>query len=166
MGILATSKAVLPHFRDRGCGTIVNISSMGGKITFPLGTLYHGTKFAVEGLSEALHFELSSIGVRVRIIEPGMVKTDFAGRSFDFNNDPDLAAYQPLIQSFLSTLGPLSEMASPPELVAQTILEAVTDPTDRLRYEVGADAVNLLAGRRATDDDRFLKVIKAQFCIA
>ena len=166
IGVLSTSKALLPHFRNRGSGTIVNISSMGGKITFPLGTLYHGTKFAVEGLSEALHFELSGVGVRVKIIEPGMIKTDFAGRSFDFNNDPQLNAYQPLVQSFLTTLGPLSEMASPPELVAQTILEAVTDRSDRLRYEVGADAVNLLAGRRVTDDDHFLKGIKAQFGIA
>jgi NADP-dependent 3-hydroxy acid dehydrogenase YdfG len=66
LGLLDTTKAVLPHFRVNGSGTVVNISSIGGKVTFPLGTLYHGTKFAVEGLSEALHYELAAIGVQVK----------------------------------------------------------------------------------------------------
>jgi NADP-dependent 3-hydroxy acid dehydrogenase YdfG len=87
IGLLETTKAVLPHLRASKSGTIINISSIGGKMAFPLGTLYHGTKFAVEGLSEALHYELSAIGVSVKIVEPGFVKTDFAGRSLDFTND-------------------------------------------------------------------------------
>ena len=70
-------------------------------MTFPLGTLYHGTKFAVEGLSESLHFELLPLGVCVKLIEPGMVRTDFAGRSFDFSNDPALTEYQPTVQALL-----------------------------------------------------------------
>ena len=64
-------------------GAIVNISSIGGQVTFPLGTLYHGSKFAVEGLSEALHYELEPLGIRVRIVEPGMIGTDFGGRSYE-----------------------------------------------------------------------------------
>lgn len=163
IGLLATSRALLPHFRANRRGVIVNLSSMGGKVTFPLGTLYHGTKFAVEGLSEALHYELAPLGVRVKIIEPGMVKTDFAGRSFDFSNDPTLSEYQPVVQSLMSAMGPMAETASPPELVAEVIFKAATDGTDQLRYEAGADAVQLLAGRRATDDATFLAGIKAQF---
>jgi NAD(P)-dependent dehydrogenase (short-subunit alcohol dehydrogenase family) len=93
LGLLETTKAVLPHLRANGGGTIANISSIGGKVTFPLGTPYHGTKFAVEGLSEALHYELAAIGVAVKIVEPGFVDTDFAGRSFDFTNDENLAEY-------------------------------------------------------------------------
>ena len=162
-GLLATSRALLPHFRANRTGVIANLSSMGGKVTFPLGTPYHGTKFAVEGLSEALHYELAPLGVRVKIIEPGMVKTDFAGRSFDFSNDPTLSEYQPVVQSLMSAMGPMAETASPPELVAEVIFKATTDGTDQLRYEAGADAVQLLAGRRATDDATFLAGIKAQF---
>jgi NADP-dependent 3-hydroxy acid dehydrogenase YdfG len=73
IGLLEVTKAVLPQMRARRTGTIINISSIGGQITFPLGTLYHGTKFVVEGLSEALHFELEPLGIRVRIVEPGMI---------------------------------------------------------------------------------------------
>ena len=64
---------------------------------FPSGTLYHGTKFAVEGLSEALHFELASVGIRMKVIEPGMIATDFAGRSFDFANDPEIDEYKDIV---------------------------------------------------------------------
>lgn len=90
LGLLATTQALLPHFRANRSGTIVNVSSVGGRMTFPLGTLYHGTKFAVEGLSEALHYELLPFGVRVKIVEPGGIRTDFGGRSLDFSNDPKL----------------------------------------------------------------------------
>lgn len=163
IGLLATTKAVLPHMRAQGSGTLINVSSIGGKLTFPLGSLYHGSKFAVEGLSESLHFELLPLGVRVKIVEPGMVNTDFAGRSFDFNNDAALSEYQPLVQTLLSALGPMAETASPPELIAQTVFAAATDGTDRLRYEAGADAEHLLASRRAADDATFLGGMRAQF---
>ncbi len=125
--------------------------------------LITGAKFAVEGLSEALHFELAAFGVGVKIVEPGMVKTDFAGRSFDFSNDASLVEYQPVVQALMSALGPMADMASPPEGVAEVIYQAATDDTDQLRYEAGADAVQLLAGRRAHDDASFLAGIKAQF---
>lgn len=165
MGLLATTQAVLPHLRRQRSGVIVNISSIGGKITFPLGTLYHGTKFAVEGLSEALHYELLPLGIRVRIVEPGMVKTDFAGRSFDFNNDPELADYQPLVGAFMSALAPMAAHASSPDLVADVIFSAVTDEGDRLRYEAGPDAEQLLGARRASDDAAFIGGMRAQFGI-
>ena len=166
IGLLATTQALVPHFRARRQGTIINISSIGGKITFPLGTLYHGSKFAVEGLSEALHYELAPLGVRVKLVEPGMVKTDFAGRSFDFSHDPALTDYQPVVQSLLAAMGPMAEAASPPESVAEVIYQAATDDTARLRYEAGDDARQLLAARRASDDETFLEGIKAQFGLA
>lgn len=163
IGVLAVAKAALPHLRGRRRGTIINISSIGGKITFPLGTLYHGTKFAVEGLSESLHFELLPLGVRVKLIEPGMVNTDFAGRSFDFSNDAGISEYQPLVQSFMAALGPMASNASSPESVADIIFQAATDGSDRLRYEAGADAQQLLSMRRVTDDTAFLGNMRSQF---
>jgi len=165
IGLMATTKALLPHFRENRNGHIVNISSIGGKVTFPLGTLYHGTKFAVEGLSEALHYELQQFGVKVKIVEPGMINTDFAGRSFDFSNDAALTEYQPVVQSLMSALGPMTQTASLPSVVAEVIYKAVTDGTDQLRYEAGQDAVQILSGRRAVDDDVFIAGIKAQFGI-
>ena len=165
MGVLATTQAVLPHLRRQRSGVIVNVSSIGGKITFPLGTLYHGTKFAVEGLSEALHYELLPLGIRVRIVEPGMVKTDFAGRSFDFSNDPALTEYQPLVGAFMSALGPIAANASHPDRVADVIFRAATDEGDRLRYEAGPDAAQMLGARRASDDAAFIGGMRAQFGI-
>jgi NADP-dependent 3-hydroxy acid dehydrogenase YdfG len=77
LGLLATTKVLLPIFRANREGMIINVSSVGGKITFPLGSLYHGTKFAIEGISEALSFEMAEIGVKVKIVEPGAVRTNF-----------------------------------------------------------------------------------------
>jgi NAD(P)-dependent dehydrogenase (short-subunit alcohol dehydrogenase family) len=110
-----------------------------------------------------LHFELAPLGVRVKLIEPGMVKTDFAGRSFDFSNDPALTEYQPLVQALMSALGPMAAQASPPEAVAEVIFQAATDASAQLRYEAGADALELLAARRAADDAQFFAGIRAQF---
>jgi NADP-dependent 3-hydroxy acid dehydrogenase YdfG len=163
IGVLAATQAVLPHLRRQRGGVIVNISSMGGKITFPLGTLYHGTKFAVKGLSEALHYELLPLGVRVKIIEPGMVQTDFAGRSFDFSNDAALSEYQPLVSAFMAALGPMAANASPADQVADVIYRATVDESDQLRYEAGSDAQHMLAVRRASDDATFIGGMQTQF---
>lgn len=162
LGLLEVTKAVLPHMRLRGSGMIVNISSIGGQMTFPLGTLYHGTKFAVEGLSEALHFELAAAGIGVKIVEPGMIRTDFGGRSFDFVNDEVMAEYQPVVRALFDTLGASAGGGSEPAVVAEVIWEAVTDGTDTLRYRAGADAVELLDNRKALDDAAFIGGLKAQ----
>jgi NADP-dependent 3-hydroxy acid dehydrogenase YdfG len=163
IGLLVTTRAVLPHFRANKEGVIINISSMGGKVTFPLGTLYHGTKFAVEGLSEAMSFEMDAIGVKVKIIEPGMIKTDFGGRSLDFTNDESMAEYQEIIGKLMAAMEPLATLGSEPELVAEVIYQAATDGTDQLRYVAGPDAEQIIANRKAADDATFLKGIRAQF---
>jgi NAD(P)-dependent dehydrogenase (short-subunit alcohol dehydrogenase family) len=163
MGLLATTKAVLSHFRANKDGIIINIASMGGKITYPLGTLYHGTKFAVEGLSEALHYEMESIGVKVKIIEPGMVATDFGGRSFDFSNDPGMVEYQELVKGVFAGFGAASAGASTPETIAEVIYGAATDGTEQLRYTAGKDAEVIISKRKAESDEVFLRDIKAAF---
>jgi NAD(P)-dependent dehydrogenase (short-subunit alcohol dehydrogenase family) len=163
IGLLATTKAILPHFRGNKNGVIINIASIGGKITYPLGTLYHGTKFAVEGLSEALHYEMEAIGVKVKIIEPGMVATDFGGRSFDFSNDESIAEYQELIQAVFAGFGAANQGASTPETIAEVIYRAATDETSQLRYPAGKDAEFMVAKRKAESDEVFLNGIKAAF---
>jgi NAD(P)-dependent dehydrogenase (short-subunit alcohol dehydrogenase family) len=166
LGLLATTQALVPHFRANRSGVIVNVSSIGGRMAFPLGTLYHGTKFAVEGLSEALHYELGAFGVRVKLVEPGGIKTDFGGRSFDFSNDEKLTEYQPLVQNLFGSFGAIMANSSSPELIAEVVYAAATDGTDQLRYEAGADAAQFLANRRATDDATFFAGMKAQFGLA
>jgi len=162
LGLLAVTKAVIPHMRANKAGTIVNISSIGGQMTFPLGALYHGTKFAVEGISESLHFELAAAGIKVKIVEPGMIDTDFAGRSFDFVNDETMTEYQPVVQALFGVLG-AGPRGSAPSVVADVIWAAVTDGTTTLRYRAGADAQELLTNRKLLDDATFIGGLKAQF---
>ncbi len=140
IGLLDVTRAILPHFRANRKGIIINVSSMGGKITFPLGSLYHGTKFAVEGISESLRYEVEQFGGKVKIIEPGAIATDFAGRSFDFNHDESLEAYQNIVTKIMNAFPQMIKNASPTSVVTKVIYEAATDGTSRLRYMAGKDA--------------------------
>ena len=162
IGLLEVTKNVVPIFRAKKTGVIVNISSIGGQMTFPLGSLYHGTKFAVEGISEALHFEMEAIGVKVKIVEPGMVNTDFAGRSFDFTNDESMTEYQDIIAKTFASMGSSDFPGSEPEIIAEVIYHAATDESNTLRYPAGADAVELLKNRKALDDATFIGGLKQQ----
>ncbi len=163
IGLLETTKAVLPHFRARHSGVIVNISSIGGKVTFPLGTLYHGTKFAVEGISESLSYEMQAIGVKVRIVEPGAIKTDFATRSFAFSNDESMVEYQPTVKGVMTAVEPMMANGADPVVVAEVIYQAATDGSDQLRYPAGADAQPILDKRRSQDDQTFMREMLAIF---
>lgn len=163
IGLLDVTKAVLPQFRQRGSGVIVNISSMGGKVTMPLGALYHGTKFAVEGISEAMTYELAAIGTAMKIVEPGIIETDFSGRSMDISMDPDQTEYQPVINALLGASSAEGRTSSPPEAVAEVIFTAATDGTDQLRYIAGADAEQIIAMRASTDDATYLAGMRANF---
>src|SRR6056297_2195253 len=161
IGLLEVTKAVLPHMRRIRSGTIINISSIGGQITFPLGTLYHGTKFAVEGLSEALHYELEPLGIRVRIVEPGMIRTNFGGRSFDFAVDESLPDYAKAAEAMGRLFGKLASNPSAPEMVAEVIWNAANETGGRLRFRAGADAERLLDERKSQDDPSFIGGIKS-----
>ena len=163
IGLLDTTRAVLPHFRKNKSGMIINISSVGGKMTFPLGTLYHGTKFAVEGISESLNYEMEKIGCKVKIVEPGAIATDFATRSFDFTNDESLAEYQGLVKKLFEGFDSVLKHAAKPSIVAEVIYQAATDGTDQLRYTAGEDAKKWMADRKKFDDATFVGGIKKQF---
>ncbi len=162
IGLLDVTKAILPHFRASKDGVIINVSSIGGRLTFPFGALYHGTKFAVEGISESLSFELAAFGVKVKIVEPGATATDFAGRSFDFKNDESIEEYQGLIGKLMKIMEDLVGNSSTASVVAEKIYEAGTDGTDRLRYPATPDAVALLAKRAKEGDDAFILDFKKQ----
>lgn len=165
IGLLDVTKALLPHFRANKSGVIINISSIGGKMAFPLGTLYHGTKFAVEGISESLSYELAPIGVRVKIVEPGAIATEFTGRSLDFSNNESLTEYQPFIGKIMSAMETLFQHASPASLIADVVYEAATDGKDQLRYIAGDDAQAMITFHKGSDDPAFIQGIKSQFGI-
>lgn len=164
VGLLEVTKAVLQTMREQGSGVIVNISSVGGRMTFPLGSLYHGSKFAVEGLSEALTYELAPLGISVKVIEPGMVETDFAGRSFVLSIDPDGGPYQETVDAVLTSFATMQGQGSAAaDTVAKAIYGAATDGTQQLRYIVGDDAVAMLEARAAMGDAEFLDMMRGSF---
>lgn len=165
IGLLDVTKKIMPHFRKNKGGIIINISSMGGKITFPLGALYHGTKFAIEGISESLSFEVEQFGGKVKIVEPGATATDFGGRSLDFSHDEKMTEYQPIVQKLLVGIPEFFKNAAPASMVADVIFNAATDGKDQLRYTAGVDAEELLERRRDVDDTSFIQGIKKQFRI-
>ena len=161
IGLMDVTKAIIPHFRENKNGVIVNISSIGGQMTFALGSLYHGTKFAVEGISESLHYEMAEIGVKVKLIEPGFIATDFGGRSFDFQAG-SIEDYQPIINALMKQWQNPNNTVSQPSLVADVIYAAVTDGTDQLRYRAGEDANFLLDNRKKMTDAEFFEMINKQ----
>lgn len=160
IGLIATTQEVLPHMRAAKSGTIVNISSVGGKVTFPLMSLYHGTKFAVEGLTESLSYELDAIGIKTKIVEPGAIKTDFYNRSMDIANDESMEEYQPAVQAMTNAMQSPNTHGSAPELVAEVIWNAATDGTPTLRYAAGTDAAQFIANRKLADDETFINGVK------
>jgi NAD(P)-dependent dehydrogenase (short-subunit alcohol dehydrogenase family) len=164
VGLIEVTKAMLPIMRAQGRGIVINISSVGGRMTFPLGSLYHGSKFAVEGFSEALVFELAPLGIAVKLIEPGLVETDFAGRSFVLTVDPDGGPYQATVQSVLTAFGAVqAQGGGTAGDVAAVIYQAATDDSDRLRYVCGDDAVATLTARRSMEDADFLDMMRGNF---
>lgn len=159
-GLMNVTSGILPIFRAQKKGTIINIASMGGKITFPLYSLYHASKFAVEGFSESLHYELRPIGVKVKLIEPGIIKTDFNTRSLDFFNDHRLHDYQDYVAKVMSNIEKSYKGGASPEIVAGTIFKAATDGSSRLRYVTGKPAGWLIPLRKLLPDGLFFALVR------
>ncbi|MEM9626218.1 MAG: SDR family oxidoreductase [Pseudomonadota bacterium] len=162
-GTMAMTQAVLPQFRTQKGGTIVNISSIVGRFTYPLGAIYDASKFAIEGFSEAMRFELEAIGAKIKIVEPGLISSDFGTRSMQFSHDPSLTAYQPLVDAMGAMAAKFTDMAEPADVVAEAVWQAATDGTDTLRYPAGQAALTALADREKLDDLTFYARTKERF---
>jgi len=159
-GLMETTRAVLPHFRDRQSGVIVNVASVGGRVAFPLYSLYHSTKWAVEGFSESLQHELLAFNIRVKIIEPGPIKTDFYDRSAERTSNPDFPEYEALSDRVLTKLNQIATTGASPHVVAKTIYTASTDNSWKLRYPADPLAKQLLLARKLLPDFLFTKIIR------
>jgi NAD(P)-dependent dehydrogenase (short-subunit alcohol dehydrogenase family) len=169
-GLMRMCQLVLPGMRRQGSGRIVNISSMGGKLVFPGGGVYHATKHAVEALSDALRFEVRNFGIGVSIVEPGLIKTEFAHaaeRSIDegTSDDGPYASFnREVAQKTLEAYeGPMARLAAGPEAVAKAIERAITSRRPRPRYMVTAGARVLLATRRALPDRGWDAMMRSQY---
>jgi short-subunit dehydrogenase len=157
-GLMNVCREILPYFREQKRGMIVNIASMGGRITFPVYSLYHATKWAVEGFSEALQFELREFNIKVKIIEPGPIKTDFYDRSQDLTRKEGLTAYDYFVARAMPNLQKAGENAPGGEVVAQVVYDAVTDGSWKMRYQ--ANSKLILTARKLLPDSIFFALVR------
>jgi NAD(P)-dependent dehydrogenase (short-subunit alcohol dehydrogenase family) len=162
LGAIRTTKAFVPHFREKRAGLFINTTSIGGLMTVPFNSIYHATKWALEGWSESMAFELSQFGIGIKTIEPGGMKTDFFTRSFDTGGHP---AYDALVNKVMSVITDPKQMAtySSPEQVAEVVYEAATDGKDQLRYVAGADGKAIYAMRLQLGEEAFRRAMAQQF---
>jgi len=160
-GLMNVCREIIPYFREQKRGYIVNIASLGGRVAFPYSSLYNATKWAVEGFSESLQYELEPFGIRVKLIEPGPIKTDFYGRSQEIAQKHGLTVYDAAHEKFLSFMNEGGETAPDGSLVAQAIYDAVTDGSSRLRYTVNTKGLLFL--RRVLPDGLFRFAVKKIF---
>ncbi len=163
-GLARLTQLVLPHMRAQGRGTIVNVSSVGGKIFTPLGAWYHATKHALEGWSDCLRFELAPHGVDVVVIEPGVIRTEFGDVMVDAmlersGDGPYGELAHALAKASQETYD--AGVGSEPQVIADTIAKAVHARRPRTRYAAGKYAKPLLAVRRFSSDRMFERVLKA-----
>ena len=166
-GLIRMCQLVLPGMRDQHWGRIVNLSSMGGRLTFPGGGLYHGSKYAVEAISDALRFEVQGFGVEVIVIEPGLIVTNFgdtaagsvgatAGPYADFNREVARATEDVY-------RGPLAKLGAGPDAVAKAIAAALKSEHPKTRYPVTVSAHLMINQRRLMPDRLWDRVMRTQF---
>lgn len=170
-GLLRMSQLVLPGMRRAGGGRIINIGSMGGKLTFPGGGVYHATKYAVEAISDAMRFEVQGFGVKVVLIEPGLITTDFAKTAVasvdNITDDGPYAEFNRVVRRGTAEVyeGPLARLGGGPESVAKVVRKAATTRRPRARYTVTASAKLAIAQRRLSPDAVWDLGMRTQFPI-
>src|ERR687891_73244 len=173
-GAIRVMQAVIPIMRKQRSGKIVNITSMGGRIITPLSSIYHGTKFALEGLSESIQYELEPFGIKIILIEPGTISSNFmmnlkmaaATKASGHDNHDNNAnsQYKQIENNLLEAFNQMENITRPSD-VAKTILQAVMSDNPNFRYVVGKDAAMLLEARKNMSDVEFRDLIKKQIGI-
>jgi len=160
--IIRLIQEVAPTMRKQGSGTIVNVSSVVGRIGFPASPAYISSKFALEGLSESLRFELTPFGVDVIIIEPGVIKTNFM-KNMKMAKKSELdTVYKDITTKVVSGVKMMAEMGTSPKEVASTIVKAIKDKKPLPRYVVGNDALMFLEAKKSKTDIEFENYLKKE----
>ena len=152
LGVIRTTQAFIPYFRERKAGLFITTTSIGGHAAFPFNSVYHATKWALEGWSESMAFELSKFGIGIKTVAPGGIKTDFQTRSLVMAQHP---AYDALVAKALAFYRSPERAKgySTAEQIAEVVYEAATDGKTQLRYLAGEDAKALYAQRKAVGDE-------------
>lgn len=162
-GMMNVIQQVLPHFRANKSGLIINISSIGGLMTYPLYSIYHSTKWAVEGFSESLNYELKHFGIGVKLIEPGVTKSNFVYGAQMMFRDTALTDYKTYMNKLYKKVNEIVARAISAEKVAAKIFEAATDNKEKLRYPVGnSQSLMLLNLRRILPLKLFIRLIRSR----
>ncbi|HEY7570194.1 MAG TPA: SDR family oxidoreductase [Nitrososphaeraceae archaeon] len=169
-GAVRVMQTIIPIMREQKSGKIVNITSMGGRVAIPLDPIYHGTKFALEGLSESMRYELEPFGINIILIEPGAVGSNFwknfkmaakASGHYDVDNgNMNNAPYKQLENKMLESFKQMEQNTIHPSEVANVILQAVKTDNPELRYVIGNDASMVLESRRNLSDNEFQNFMK------
>ncbi|NOS61610.1 MAG: SDR family oxidoreductase [Nitrosarchaeum sp.] len=160
-GIISIIQKVAPIMRKQGSGVIVNVSSVAGRIGFPGSPAYISSKFALEGLSESLRYELGQFGVKIIIIEPGVIKTNFFSSMKIAEPKPD-SPYKEITEKVIMGIKMMAELGTPPSEVATTILNAIKEESPRPRYIVGNDAQMFLEAKKTKTDTEFENYLKKE----
>ena len=160
-GLIRTTQTVLPIMRRQKSGIIVNISSGAGRFGYPGQSAYISTKFAVEGLSESMSYELEPFGIKVVVVEPGVIRTNIVNGMVvaKKSQDPN-SPYLQIIQKMATVLENMMENGSPPDLVAKVVLNTVTNESPTLRYLAGKDVEAWLDSKRNMSDEEFYKMMR------
>jgi NAD(P)-dependent dehydrogenase (short-subunit alcohol dehydrogenase family) len=162
-GVICVTQAVLPIMRKQGSGRIINISSGAGRIGYPGGSAYVSSKFALEGLSESMAFEVEQFGIRTVLVEPGFIRTNFADNIVTAKKaeDPNSPYSQMMMQMKSSShVRRMIENAPDADLVASVIVEAATAKEPNLRYLAGKDVEQMVAAKKSMSDEEFQKMIR------
>jgi len=167
-GVMDVTRAILPHFRQNKAGLILNVSSGAGVFALPMSSLYCASKFALEGFSEALTYELAPLGITVKVVEPGgSLSTNFVQRNGSEAAEVTTPAdYHPVVAGSQAVFGELSAAATATaEDVAKVIYDAATDGSDRLRYVATDDIKPMVKARRETSEEEYIAYMRSRFMV-
>ncbi|MEJ7875279.1 MAG: oxidoreductase [Solirubrobacterales bacterium] len=169
-GLIRMSQLCLPGMRDQGWGRVVNIGSMGGKMTFPGGGIYHATKYSVEAISDAMRFEVRGFGVDVILIEPGLITTEFGGTAVASIDDSTseggpYAKFNSFVGKMTASAyeGPLAKLGGGPNAVARVIEKAIGSDRPKPRYPVTPSARIVMGQRRLVTDRAWDRLMRTQY---
>ena len=159
--IVRIIQEIAPIMRKQASGIIVNISSLAGRMGLPGSPAYISSKFALEGLTECLRYELGMFGIKITLIEPGVVKTNFFNsmKIPESKKDPK---YKQITENMLAGLKLMVEMGTPPSQVAEIVMRAIHDKEMMPRYIVGADAVMFMEAKKSKTDLEFEKYMSKE----
>lgn len=161
-GVMNLTKAILPHFRENKGGTIINISSMGGRVAFPVTSLYHATKFALEGFTESLMYELMPFNIGLKLVEPGVTASNFDSAA-NFTGNQEITAYDDFTKAAFTNWAVLNPSPATVEEVVDVIYTAATDDTDQFRYVATDDARKYIDIKQTYNDQDYINWMKNRF---